>query len=88
MRSRDQVSPQGGRGPPEKKQDGRTSPGQGSRGDNHTSSSPSKHRLPQRQEEDLIDLSQDGSSKLEGVDEWGEVVDDVVEVGVEMEGTH
>ena len=84
MRPRDQVSPQGGRGPSVKKQDGRSSPGQGSRGGSHASSSPSKHRMPQRQEEDLIDLSQDRSSKVEGVDKWGDVMDDVVEV----EGTY
>ena len=84
MRPRDQVSPQGGGGPPVKKHDGRSSPGQGSRGGSHASSSPSKPRMPQRQEEDLIDLSQDRSSKVEGVDKRGDVMDDVVEV----EGTY
>ena len=34
----------------------------------------------------LIDFSEDRPSREEGVDKWGDVVDDAVEVGVRVEG--
>ena len=64
--------------------DNRGSPGQGSQRETTSNIRPSMHRTPQREEEDL-DLSQDAASRVEGLDLWGEVVDDVVVVEPEVE---
>ena len=95
-RSRDLGSPQEGREPPGKRLDSRTSPGQTRMRSSSSNTSPTRPRrdqmergenmdrpTPRRDSTPLIDFNQDQPSRVEGevvVDQWGEVVDDVVEV--------
>ena len=78
-RTRAQLSPQGCGGPPGKRVDNRDSPPQASLRCSQPTSSPNRFAP-------LIDFSEDSPSREGGVDQWGDVVDDAVEVGVRVEG--
>ena len=80
-RTRSQLSPQGCGGPPGKRVDKRASPPQANLRFTQPTSSPNRFAP-------LIDFSENRPSREEGVDNWGDVVDDavVVEVGVEGMG--
>ena len=78
-RTRAQLSPQGGGGPPGKRVDSRDSPPQANLRSSQPTSSPNRFSP-------LIDFSEDRPSREEGVDNWGDVVDDAVVVEVEEMG--
>ena len=86
------TSPQEGRGPPWKKVNTMASPDPARTRSSPITISPNRYRMPQGVEDrdldstPLIDL-QDMPSREEGAgyDKWGEVLDDVVEVGAEVE---